>query len=59
MVLFASTIVSALEPGPVLPLRGAQEDEGPSLAEVIDSFVDERRPETTALLAALGLSGAR
>ncbi len=55
MVLFASTIVSALEPGPVLPLRGAQEDEGPSLAEVIASFVDERRPETTALLAALGL----
>ncbi len=54
LVLFASTIVSALEPGPALPYGCAEED-GPSLAEVIDSFVDVRRPETTALLAALAL----
>lgn len=52
LVMLASTIVSALEPGPALPLRAAQ-DEGPSLAEVIDSFIDVQRPETTALLAAL------
>ena len=52
LVMLASTIVSALEPGPALPLGGAQE-EGPSLAEVVDSFIDVRRPETTALLAAL------
>jgi hypothetical protein len=52
LVLLASTIVSALEPAPVLPFRGARE-EGPSLAEVVDSFIDVRRQETTALLAAL------
>ena len=52
LVMLASSIVSALEPGPDLPYRGAQED-GPSLDEVIDSFVDVRRSETTALLAAL------
>jgi hypothetical protein len=52
LVLLASTIVSALEPDPVLPFRDAQE-EGPSLAEVVDSFIDVRRHETTALLAAL------
>jgi len=52
LVMLASSIVSALEPGPALPLRGSQE-EGPSLAEIINSFIDVRRPETTALLAAL------
>ena len=52
LVMLASSIVSALQPGPALPFRGAQE-EGPSLAEVIDSFIDVRRSETTALLAAL------
>jgi hypothetical protein len=54
LVMFASSIVSALEPGPVLPFHGAQEDE-PSLAEIVDSLVDVRRRETTALLAVLAL----
>lgn len=52
LVRLASSIVSALEPGPALPFRGAQEEVS-SLAEVIDSFVDVPRSETTALLAAL------
>jgi hypothetical protein len=52
-MVFASSIVAALEPGPVLPFQGAQGDDNPSLAEVVDSFVDVRRRETTALLAVL------
>lgn len=51
--MFASTIVSALEPGPALPFQDAQGDDGPSLADLIDSFIDVRGHEVTAVLAAL------
>lgn len=53
VVMLASTIVSAIEPGPSLPFEDAQADDGPSLAELVDSFIDVPGLETTALLAAL------
>ena len=53
VLLLASTIVSALEPKPTLPLQGAQADDGPSLAELVDSLIGSRARETTAMLAAL------
>ena len=53
MLVLASTIVSALEPGPALPFQDAQGDDGPSLADLVDSFIDVREHEVTALLAAL------
>jgi hypothetical protein len=53
VVMLASTIVSALEQGPALPFQGAQADDGLSLADLVDSFIDVREHEMTAMLAAL------
>jgi len=53
VLMLASTLVSALEQGPTLPFKGAQADDGLSLADLVDSFIDVRAHEMTAMLAAL------
>ena len=53
LLIFVSSLIAALEPGPALPFGATQEDDHLSLAEVVDSFLEVRRRETTALLAAL------
>ena len=53
VVMLASTIVSALEQGPSLPFQHSRGSEGPSLADLVESFMDVHGHETTAVLVAL------
>jgi len=53
VMMLASTIVAALEPGPASPFQDEQTDEDPTLEELVDSLIDVPGQETTAVLTAL------
>lgn len=53
VMMLASTIIAALEPGPTSPFRDEQADDDPTLGELVDSLIDVPGQETTAVLTAL------